>query len=189
MAEAKGDLVLPVGIDELLFHLHLGTMPQDAFNHCRHLRRRTGFELGVDARRMLFDVPVDHNSFATIAHVPFGHQILVPGTELCGVRGTGGCSFSPDMRLTHLKNRVGDIDNRRSEMLLVDEPTASVDQLIVALSVIPLTDPLETRIGSYSVEAQQETYMQDLSIQNFTGSRAFEVLHETDTQSRFFEDI
>ena len=106
-----------------------------------------------------------------------------------GVRGTRRCPFSPDMRLTHLKNRIGDIDNGCSEMLLVDEPTASLDQLIVALSMISLTNALETRISSYSIEAQQKTYLQGLSIQDFTGSWAFEVLHETDTQSRFFEDI
>jgi hypothetical protein len=87
-------------------------------------------------RNFMSQVPVDHHPFAPVAHGPFGHQVLVPGPELCGVRGTGGRSFSPKMRLTHLKNGVGDIDNRRSEMLLVDEPTASVDQLIVALSML-----------------------------------------------------
>src|SRR5436190_24177851 len=39
MAESKGHLVLPMGIDKLLFNRHLGTMPQHAFDHRRHFRR------------------------------------------------------------------------------------------------------------------------------------------------------
>jgi len=39
MAESKGHLVLPMGIDKLLFNRHLGTMPQHAFDHRCHFRR------------------------------------------------------------------------------------------------------------------------------------------------------
>ena len=55
MTESEGHLVLPVRIHKLLFDLHLGTMTQHAFDHRRHLGRRTGFELGVDTGGMPFD--------------------------------------------------------------------------------------------------------------------------------------
>jgi hypothetical protein len=60
------------------------------------------------------------------------HQVLIPGPELRGVRGTGGCAFSPEVGLAHLKNGIGYIDNSGSHMFLVDVAAAGVDQLVVA---------------------------------------------------------
>ena len=68
---------------------------------------------------MLFDVPVDHDSLAPVAQVPLGHQILIPGPELGGVRGTGRRAFSPDVGQARLKNGVGDIDNGGAQVFLV----------------------------------------------------------------------
>src|SRR5579862_2282783 len=66
MAESKGNFVLSMRIYKLLFDLHLGTMPQDACDHCRNLRRGTGFELRVNTGGMLFNMPVQHHAFAPV---------------------------------------------------------------------------------------------------------------------------
>src|SRR5205823_7310778 len=45
MTKPKCDLILPVSIHKLLLDLHLRTMTEYPLNHCRNLRRRTGFQL------------------------------------------------------------------------------------------------------------------------------------------------
>jgi hypothetical protein len=76
---------MTMAIHILLFDLHLGAVPQDPFNHGRNLRGRTAFELGVDTDRFFLHMPVDHHPSATIADVPFGHEILIPRAKLFGI--------------------------------------------------------------------------------------------------------
>ena len=102
---------------------------------------------------MLFDVPVDHYPFALVPQVPLGHQVLIPGPELCGVGGAGGRAFSPDVGLAHLENGIGHIYNRSSQVFLVDEAATGVDQFVVALPMLSLADALEARIGPHPIEA------------------------------------
>ena len=104
--EGKGDLTLAMTIDILSVNLHVRAVAQNAFNHGCHLRRGTALELGVDAGRFLFHMPVDHDATATIANVPFGHQVLIPGAKFLGIRCTGCCAFSPYRGITSSKNRV-----------------------------------------------------------------------------------
>src|SRR5262245_61650508 len=103
---------------------------------------------------MLLNMPIDHHTLPSIPHMPFSHQILVPRPKLCGVRGTRRCSFSPDLRLTHLKNSIGNINNSCPQMLLIDKAAAGVNQLIMALSMISLTNALYTHIRSYCIDTQ-----------------------------------
>ena len=111
MAKGEGDLALPVGVDHVLGDGHFGVMTQHALDHRGDLRGRAGLQLGVDAGRLPFHVPVDHHAATTVAEVPLGHQVLVPGSELLGV-GRHTVVRSPDMRLTDSKDRVGHL--RRS---------------------------------------------------------------------------
>ena len=55
------------------------------FPHRRNLRGGAAFELRVNTGRFLFDVPVNHNSWSTVANMPFGEQILVPSSKLFGI--------------------------------------------------------------------------------------------------------
>ena len=63
------------------------------------------------------------------------------------------------MRLPHLKNRIGNVDNRCSQMLLIDIPTTSINQLIVHLSMIALANAFETGIGSQAIQTQQLAFL------------------------------
>ena len=85
-AKGEGHLALAVTIDELALDLGVGAVAQHALDHCRHLRRRTAFQLGMDAGCLALDMPVNHDTAAAVAHVPLGHQVLVPGAKLLRVR-------------------------------------------------------------------------------------------------------
>ena len=55
----------------------------------------------MDAHRMAFDVPVDHDAPAAISDVPLGHEVLVQGAEVLGIRGAGGRARPPQMAGLH----------------------------------------------------------------------------------------
>ncbi len=84
-ARRKADLALPVGIDVIAVDLHLGAIAQQAGDHRCDFRRGAVLELRVDADRFALHVPVDEDSWPTIACVPLSHQLLVPGREFLGV--------------------------------------------------------------------------------------------------------
>src|SRR5258708_36526440 len=73
MAEGKSDLTLTMAIDILLLYRKIGTMAQHPFQHRRHLRRGDRLELGVDADRFVFHMPIDHHPTPKVAQTPFGH--------------------------------------------------------------------------------------------------------------------
>src|SRR6266516_7128699 len=60
--------------------------------------------------------------------MPFGHQVLIPGTELCGIGGTGRCHFPPDVLQTSLEGRIGDIHNGRTQLIGMDVTTARSEE-------------------------------------------------------------
>jgi hypothetical protein len=45
ITEGKSDFTLPMSIDVLFFHIHLGVVAQHPLNHRRDFRRRAGLEL------------------------------------------------------------------------------------------------------------------------------------------------
>jgi hypothetical protein len=52
--------------------------------------------LRIDADRPLFDVPVDYHPPPTVAEMPLGEEVLVPGAKLLCVRGTRRGAVSPN---------------------------------------------------------------------------------------------
>jgi len=105
--KGERDFALPMGIDVLALHRHFRAVPEHARDHRRHFGRRTVFQLRVDANRLAFDMPVDHDAGPAVTGVPFRHQILIPGAELLRVRGAGRGAFSPELRLANLENGIG----------------------------------------------------------------------------------
>jgi hypothetical protein len=57
-------------------------------------------------------MPIDHHPAASVAHVPFREEILIPGPELFGIGGTRGRAFPPDVDSTNAEDRVDDFGNR-----------------------------------------------------------------------------
>src|SRR5712692_59055 len=66
-------------VHELLLHQHVGAMSEYPLDHCRHFRRRTGLELGVNTDGVLFAMPIDHDPSTSVACMPLRHQILIAG--------------------------------------------------------------------------------------------------------------
>lgn len=78
------------------------------------------FHLRVNTGSLFVNVPIDHNARAAIANVPFGQEILVPGGNLLGIGGAGGGGFAPNVRRTHLENRIDNLGNGGSQVVLVN---------------------------------------------------------------------
>ncbi len=95
-----------MGIDALFGDLQIRAMAQDPLDHRRDLRGGAGLELRIDTGGLLLDMPVDHDPFATIADVPFGHEILMPRAKLLRVGGAGRGSLTPDRGAAHTEDRV-----------------------------------------------------------------------------------
>ncbi len=78
-AKRKSDLRLAVGIDVVAVHLHLRGVAQQPGDHGGDFGGGAAFELRVNTDGFAFHMPVDEHARTTVAGMPFGHQILVPG--------------------------------------------------------------------------------------------------------------
>lgn len=84
-AEGKGNGALAMTVDVLPIDFHFGAVTDYALDHGRHLRGGRRLELGMDAQGLPLDVPVNHDAAPTVADMPLGHEVLVPGAEVFGV--------------------------------------------------------------------------------------------------------
>ncbi len=64
---------------------------------------------------MLLNMPVNHDAFTAVAHVPLRHEVLIPSAELFGVRCAGRRRLAPDMRQANPKHRIDNLRNRFAE--------------------------------------------------------------------------
>ena len=62
----------------------------------------------MDAQRLSFDVPVNHDAAAAVADVPLGREILVPSPEMLRIRRAGRCSVAPDGGIAGVQRAIGD---------------------------------------------------------------------------------
>lgn len=61
-------------------------------------------------------MPIHHNPGATVAGMPFGEEILVPGAEFLGIAGTRRRGLPPHVRGAHGKDGIAHPANRRTEL-------------------------------------------------------------------------
>src|SRR3546814_10616548 len=73
-AKCKANRALAMTINILSLDFHVGAMAQHALDHGGDLGGRAALELGIDACRASFDMPVDHDAPSTITRMPFRHQ-------------------------------------------------------------------------------------------------------------------
>lgn len=76
-------------------------------------------------------MPIDHDAATAIAGVPFGHEVLVPGSELLRVRGAGRRSIAPDVDLPFAKDGVDDLSGRGAELVFGDVTTAYIEEVLI----------------------------------------------------------
>src|SRR5690348_8882722 len=101
-------------------------------------------------------MPVNHNSWSPIANMPFGQQVLVRGSKLFRIRGAGGCSLTPNLRLPDVKDCIGNMGNRIAELLFVDIAATCIAKIRVARARICTGKSLKSRIRSQPIEAQKK---------------------------------
>lgn len=64
---------------------------------------------------MPLNVPVNHDAFSAVAHVPLGHEVLIPSAELFRVRSARRRSLAPDMRQADPKDAIDNLGNGLAE--------------------------------------------------------------------------
>ena len=74
---------------------------------------------------------------ALIADVPLGHQVLVPGADLGGIRRAGRARLASDTLVTHRQDGIGHQRRRAAQRLLADEAVPDMQQLRVARGIGP----------------------------------------------------
>ena len=166
-AEGERDFALAMGVHIVLLDVHLGVVSQKPLDHVGHLGGGATLELRVDAGRFLLDVPVDHDAGAAIADVPFGHQVLVPGSELLGVGGAGRRSLTPDVGMADAQQRVDNLGNGVSQMVIGDVAAVNIEQVFVTLPMFASAHALDSGVGAQSIQAQKQSTLQRLRGQGF----------------------
>src|SRR5258708_6272265 len=91
-------------------------------------------------------MPVNHDAFTAVAHVPLRHEVLIPSAELLGVRCAGRRRLAPDMRQANPKHRIDNLRNRFAEGLFVDETSAHIYQIGVAFGPSAATYALQSSV-------------------------------------------
>jgi hypothetical protein len=108
-------------------------MPQHTLDHGRDFGRGWSFELRVDAGAVALDMPIDHDTAATIADVPLRHQVLVPGTKLLGISGACRRTFAPDAGMADTQSGVDDLGDCLAQALAGDEAPPYIEQVPIVL--------------------------------------------------------
>ena len=89
----------------------------------------------MDAHRTALDVPVDHDAAATVANMPFGHQVLVEGSEVLAVGGARRRALTPNPGVAHCQRCVDYMSGRIAQGVDINIASAYMQQLFVAETV------------------------------------------------------
>ena len=180
---------MAVTVYVLAVDLHLRAMTQHALDHGDHLGGGARLQLGVNASGVALDVPVDRDRAPAIPSVPLGHQVLVPGAEAAGIRGTRCRAFAPEVGQARLEGFVDHLCDSAAQMVWGQKATAGVQQVLVRHAVLARGDALEARIGAEGIQAKQEAVLDLGAVEMLARRRAVECLGKLHTEVGFFERI
>lgn len=138
---------------------------------------------------ILLYMPVDHHPATFVASVPLGHQILVPGAELLGVRGAGGGGLTPNVGQPDAKDSIGHIANRLRKRRFRDKLTLDLAQIRGADAMLTVRNSLNAEISSCCVETKQQPLAQLLRGKCFTVACTLEVLSKLKPHFRLLQHI
>src|SRR5713101_1942013 len=110
-------------------------------------------------------MPVDHDAWATIAHMPLREEVLVPGAEPFRVTRTRGRPFAPEGGIAHREDRVTDLRNGGAEGLRVNIAAPDIEQILVAIPPAAIAHPFETCVGPEPVQAQEQATLQHARVE------------------------
>lgn len=127
-------------------------------------------------------MPVDHHPAFPVPDTPFRKEVLIPGSKLLAIRSAGGRCLAPDLGRAGVEDAVHHAGYRRPELLLVDETAPDVAEVTVAALRVSRGYSLEARVGTETVETEQQTLSQGVRIENLSGGYGREVLTEVQPQ-------
>jgi hypothetical protein len=169
MAEGKRHRALPMAIDVLPIHDHVGAVAEYAFDHRGDFRGRACLQLGIDARRFPLDMPIDHDTRAAVAHVPFGQQVLVPRPEVPRIGRTGRRPFTPDVGKADREDPVDHLRNGLTHLGFGDEAPPHIEQVAVWHARRAHTDPFQTGAGANPIQREQQAVLESRLVEALPG--------------------
>ncbi len=164
-------------------------MAQHALNHRRHLRGGAAFDLRIDAGSLLFEMPVDHDTWSPVADMPFGEQILIPGGEFLGIRSAGRRRLAPDLRMPDAQERIDHFPNRRPQRLPGNEATPHIQEISILLSLFTSTHMLEACVGAQRKETEQQAFLQRDGVELLIGRGTVEQPGKAHAQIGLLEHV
>src|SRR5580765_3700041 len=92
--------------------------------------------------------------------MPFGPQVLVPGSELLGIRGTGRRGFAPEVRVPHTQDGIDHRHDGCAERLFGDEAATDRAPLFVTPPVFARTHACEACSCAYAVQTEEQALLE-----------------------------
>jgi len=91
-----------------------------------------------------------------MADTPRSQEVLVPGSELLAIGGAGSCRLAPNLCGAGGEDSVYHAGYGSPKLLLMNEASPDVAQVLVAALGVSGGDPLQARVGAEPVEAQEK---------------------------------
>ena len=189
VTESEADVTLAMAVDVGLLHLHLRAMPQHTLDHGCDFGRGCGFELRINAGAVALDMPIDHDTAATVADVPLRHQVLIPGAKLLGVGGTCRRSLAPDAGMAGTQSGVDDLGDCLAHALAGDEAPPHIEQVPIGDIVLTCRHALEAGVSADPVQTEQQPFLQRRSGKVFMVRDGAESIGEADAQIGLFQHV
>ena len=111
-----------MGIDVLVVDLHLSAVANNTLDHGRDLRGSERFQLRINTEGLLLDMPIDHDAPSAVTRVPLRSEVLIPGTEVRGIRRACGRAFAPNDRVANAQHVIGHYADCLPEAFRADVP-------------------------------------------------------------------
>src|SRR5262245_25476822 len=163
MAERKPDFALAFAVDILPLDLPLGAMAQDTLDPRGDLGGGTALEVRVETGGFFLHVPINHDPSAAISHVPFGHQVLIPGPELLTVCSTRGWACPPAVGPSSRQWGIDHAAHGFAQRMLFKKAMPRIQEFPVGEIVIACHQACETHSGSKTRETEPKAVWQGLS--------------------------
>ena len=189
MRKGEPDSTLTVGIDILALDLHVRAVAQNTLDHGRDLGRGTALELGIDAGRPAFDMPVDHHTPAAVARMPFSHEVSIPGPELRGIRSASRAGWPPDLGIANGKCRVRYPCTGCPQRRGINVASVNMGKFVDGDVPDSGSNPRETGIGADCIKGKEQTPVANIMRQHLTAGRALEAVQELRIECRLLQDI
>ena len=107
----------------------------------------------MNTQRILIDMPVNHDAAPSIADVPLGREVLVPGSEVLGISRASRRSVAPDTRIAGMQCAVGDDGDSLPQRIGGDVSPSDVSEVFRGRAGLEAGHALKTGVRSKAIQA------------------------------------